>query len=45
MVTKRKRIIKLRETINKEWSTYYFKFILEHPTKLWDWRWISWVQI
>ena len=36
MNTKRKRIKKLKESINKEWSQYYFKFI-----KYLYWSWIS----
>ena len=41
MVTKGKRIKQLRETINKEWTECYFKFILEHPMQNWEWEEIS----
>ena len=41
MVTKGKRIKKIRETINKEWSQYFFKFIEDNPDKHWVWRYLS----
>jgi len=42
MVTKGKRIKQLRETINKEWSQYFFKFIKDNPMQNWNWYYISW---
>ena len=42
MVTKGKRIIKLKESINKEWSQYFFKFIKDNPMQNWNWYYISW---
>ena len=41
MVAKGKRILKLRNTINKEWSTYFFKFIQDNPIQNWNWYSIS----
>ena len=41
MVTKGKRIKQLRETINKEWSQYFFKFIKDNPMQNWNWKRIS----
>ena len=41
MVTKGKRIKQLRKYINKEWSTYYFKFIQDNPMQNWAWSCIS----
>ena len=41
MNTKGKRIKKIRKYINKEWSQYFFKFILDNHDKDWDWWSIS----
>ena len=41
MNTKGKRIKKIRETINKEWPQYFFKFIKDNPIQDWNWSWLS----
>ena len=33
--------MKLRNTINKEWSSHYFKFISDNPDKPWNWYRLS----
>ena len=33
MLTRKERIKHLRNTINKEWSNHYFKFIQDNPDK------------
>ena len=39
MINKRSK--QVRNTINKEWSNHYFKFILDNPDKDWNWGYIS----
>ena len=41
MVNRKERTLKIINTINKEWSQYYFKFILDNIDKPWDWECIS----
>ena len=38
---RKERIKHIRNTINKEWSNHYFKFILDNPDKDWNWGYIS----
>ena len=41
MVNRKERTLKIINTINKEWSQYYFKFILDNPIQNWNWYVLS----
>jgi hypothetical protein len=41
MLTRTERTWEIRNTINKQWSLYYFKFIQDNIGKNWDWSSIS----
>ena len=41
MDSKGNRILKIRKSIDKQWSQYFLKFIKESPDKPWDWWCIS----
>ena len=39
-ISRKKRTSLFRNQVEKEWSEYYWKFLLKHPDKL-NWEWIS----
>jgi hypothetical protein len=41
MLTRTERTWEIRNTINKQWSISYFKFIQDNPDKPWKWYYIS----
>ena len=41
VLSRKKRTSLFRKRVEKEWSEYYWEFVLKYPDKPWDWSGIS----